>query len=53
MTETRLSEKDAEVFRDLLSRDRICIYMHRSPDGDTLGSALALEKVLKNAGKRV
>ena len=53
MTETRLSEKDAEIFRDLLSRDRICIYMHRSPDGDTLGSALALEKVLKNAGKRV
>ncbi len=53
MTETRLSEKDAEIFRELLSRDRICIYMHRSPDGDTLGSALALEKVLKNAGKRV
>lgn len=53
MIETRLPESDIEIFRDLLSRNKICIYMHRSPDGDTIGSALALERVLKNAGKRV
>ena len=53
MTETRLPESDLAIFRELLSKDRICIYMHRSPDGDTIGSALALERVLKNAGKRV
>ena len=53
MTETRLPESDLAAFRELLSKDRNCIYMHRSPDGDTIGSALALERVLKNAGKRV
>ena len=37
MTETRLPESNLAIFRELLSKDRICIYMHRSPDGDTIG----------------
>ncbi len=53
MINNNLSENDLSIFRRLLSEDDICVYMHRSPDGDTLGSALALQKVLKNSGKNV
>lgn len=53
MKETPLPECDIEVFRELLTKNKICIYMHRTPDGDTIGAALALERVLKNAGREV
>ena len=41
----RISEK-------LIQNDNIIIICHVSPDGDTLGSGLALYKFLKNLGKK-
>ena len=35
----------------LLAHDRYCIYTHRRPDGDTLGSAAALCHALRSVGK--
>lgn len=42
----------AEIFQELLSRDRFLILTHKSPDGDTLGTAFALCRVLQREGKR-
>jgi len=37
----------------LLNAERICIISHRSPDGDAVGSNLALRMALENLGKKV
>lgn len=41
------------VAKTLLSKDKILILTHRSPDGDTIGSSHALALALKKAGKMV
>ena len=38
--------------RALLSHERIAVITHVSPDGDTLGSALAIRRALLSLGKR-
>lgn len=35
----------------LLTHDHFCILTHRRPDGDTIGSAAALCRILRNMGK--
>jgi len=45
--------KFAEAKRTLLNADRICIISHRSPDGDAVGSNLALRYCLEKLGKKV
>ncbi len=42
-----------EAWQKMLDANHILIVSHVHPDGDTLGSALALYEVLKNAGKKV
>lgn len=42
-----------EVSKALLEADRIAIISHKNPDGDTLGSQLALGNALKQLGKDV
>lgn len=42
-----------EAWQKMLHANHILIVSHVHPDGDTLGSALALYEVLKNAGKKV
>jgi len=42
----------SEIFSDLLSRDNVMIITHRSPDGDTLGTAYALKRVFEKSGKK-
>ena len=46
-----LTDKQISDFKNLLAKDNICIVMHKSPDGDTIGSSFALLYVLKNMGK--
>lgn len=41
------------IARALRQADSICVCMHVNPDGDTIGSALALRLVLLELGKRV
>ncbi|MBR5307184.1 MAG: DHH family phosphoesterase [Clostridia bacterium] len=43
----------AECARDILSKERIIILVHSSPDGDCVGSAAALASVLASLGKSV
>ena len=43
----------ADAFRDVLERhDDVWITSHESPDGDSIGAALALQNVLGRRGKR-
>ena len=42
-----------QAWQKMLQANHILIVSHVHPDGDTLGSALALYEVLKNAGKKV
>ncbi len=42
-----------EAWRKIKEADRIVLLSHIYPDGDTIGSILALFWVLKNSGKRV
>lgn len=41
-----------QLFNEILSRDNVMILTHKSPDGDTLGTAFALCRVLEEKGKR-
>lgn len=41
------------VAKTLLSKDKILILTHRSPDGDTIGSGYALAMALRKLGKSV
>ena len=41
-----------EIRKKLINLDNVVIICHVSPDGDTLGSGLALYKFLKNLGKQ-
>ena len=50
MMKTVTFEKCAEL---LLHADNILILMHRSPDGDAVGSGYALAYALRKAGKKV
>ena len=47
-----LTDEQISAFSELLERDNICIVMHKSPDGDTIGSSFALMHVLNRLGKR-
>ena len=38
------------IWRELLSHKEIAILTHKSPDGDAIGSVLAMSKALENAG---
>jgi phosphoesterase RecJ-like protein len=42
-----------QAWLKMLQANHILIVSHVHPDGDTLGSALALYDVLKHAGKKV
>ena len=42
-----------EIARALKKAESVCICSHISPDGDTIGSALAMELILNSLGKRV
>lgn len=42
-----------EIAAELLLQDDIWIFTHQNPDGDTLGSAFALQEGLRQLGKRV
>ena len=46
-------EKIALLESMVESAEQICIMMHANPDGDTIGSSLALYHSLKNRGKNV
>lgn len=41
-----------QISKKLIQNDNVIIICHVSPDGDTLGSGLALYKFLKNLGKK-
>ena len=43
---------ESEALRFLKERDNFLIYTHNSPDGDTVGSAMALVMGLRSLGKR-
>ena len=43
----------SDVAALLLQQDKIAVISHRAPDGDTLGSAMALCRALRQAGKQV
>ena len=45
--------KFAEAKRTLIDADKICIISHRGPDGDAVGSNLALRYCLEKLGKNV
>lgn len=40
------------MFRDILDLDNVCIITHRTPDGDTLGAAFAMNRLFERHGKR-
>lgn len=46
-----LTENQISDFSELLGKDNICIVMHKSPDGDTIGSSFALLYALNRMGK--
>lgn len=46
-----LTDDQISVFFELLKKDNFCIVMHKSPDGDTIGSSFALLCALKKMGK--
>ena len=46
-------DKSEEVLEKIKGVERILINCHRNPDADSMGSALALYKVLSQMGKRV
>lgn len=53
MPEFSMLEAAAELRRRLDACERIWVAVHESPDGDSIGSALALASVLTRRGKRV
>lgn len=53
MSGRRLTARDRAVFSSLLTRDDFLLLVHRNPDGDALGSCMALRRVLEALGKRV
>jgi phosphoesterase RecJ-like protein len=48
-----LTDNQISDFSELLGKDNICIVMHKSPDGDTIGSSFALFYALKHMEKNV
>ncbi|MBT3864968.1 bifunctional oligoribonuclease/PAP phosphatase NrnA [Candidatus Peregrinibacteria bacterium] len=48
-----MKAKFGEAKKALMAADRICIISHRSPDGDAVGSNLALRYALEAQGKHV
>ena len=43
--------KIADVTKEILTLERVYILVHISPDGDALGSGLALQEFLREQGK--
>ena len=50
---TEFREQIEKLFAAIEKAQRVCIYPHVDPDGDTLGSALALQSLVKRLGKPV
>lgn len=48
-----MNEQDIFSFRELLTKDRVMIVVHRNPDGDALGTAFALQHVFERLNRRV
>lgn len=48
-----MQSKFAEAKRVLMDAEKVCIISHRSPDGDAVGSNLALRYCLESYGKKV
>lgn len=46
------SKKDISIFKEMLDFDNVLILTHKSPDGDTLGTAFALKRLYEELGKR-
>ena len=46
-------KESAKIFEEIKKAKRILVNCHRGPDSDSVGSALALSRVLKNLGKEV
>lgn len=46
-------ENRREIVKKIRRARTIAIFMHNSPDGDCIGSAIALEEAIKNMGKNV
>ncbi len=46
-------KESAEILRKIKKAKKILINCHRGPDSDSVGSALALSRVLKSMGKQV
>lgn len=46
-------KESAKILEDIQKVNRVLINCHRSPDPDSIGSALALRRVLINMGKQV
>jgi bifunctional oligoribonuclease and PAP phosphatase NrnA len=46
-------KESTKILEEIKKADNILINCHRGPDSDSVGSALALSKVLKNLGKKV
>lgn len=47
----RVSPAQRDIFNKMLALDDFAVFIHRSPDGDALGSGAALVKVLRGMGK--
>jgi len=48
-----ITASEKAIFEKLLSRDNVAVFIHRSPDGDAVGTAFALKRVLEKLGRRV
>lgn len=53
MTETPPLSPKQQILEKLRAAQRVLVTMHENPDGDSLGSALALQHVLERLGKHV
>ena len=51
MKSFRVSPSQRDIFNKMLEFDDLAVFIHRSPDGDSLGSGAALIHVLRNMGK--
>lgn len=53
MIDDRLQQDFLRAKKTLMDAEKICIISHRGPDGDAVGSNLALRLVLESLGKKV
>jgi len=53
MREEEFKKRAKEIWGELKEAKKILVCLHRDPDGDTVGSALALARLLDEEGKKV